>query len=227
MPRLRSRLEQPPYGFKFHQAETGFDTNPWIGFDGAVDEIITNRKGNPRFNLPTDRASVESELEDYTVRRIMDMPGASGFLLDAPNVSPPSFPMPRQRQDAAAAGGAKRAVAGAALLIDWLGDGLKPVTAPHAAQRALVCVECPLNRDPNLAQSAMGAVARGFHLLMEAKNAMSLSTPSDSKLKTCQACDCDLKLKVHAEMAHIKKHTKQETYDRLATPCWIRNEWNG
>ncbi len=224
MPRLRSRNEQPPFGWVYHQAETGFDTNPWMGFSGAVDEIINNRKGNPRFNLPTDRASVESELEDFTVRRIMDMPGASGFLMDAPPISPPSFPMPRQQRPENAVGGAKRAVAGAALLIDWLGDGLNPVTPPHAAQRALVCAACPLNRDPNIAQSAMGAVARGFHLLMEAKAQMNLSTPSDAKLKTCQACDCDLKLKVHAEMAHIKKYTSEATMKRLDKSCWILAE---
>lgn len=216
----------PPGGFVFFQPETGWSAPEWQGFNETVDAIIAHRKSNPRFKLATDRAAVESELEDHTVRRIMGMKNASGFLLDAPPPSAPSFPMPRRQRLENAAGGAKRAVAGAALLIDWLGDGLKPVSPAHANQRAAVCAECVLNRDGNVIQSSMGAAARGFLLLMEARMQMNLITPFDSKLKTCQACDCDLKLKVHAEMAHIKKHTTTDTYERLAPQCWIRSEWN-
>lgn len=227
MPTLKSRNEFPPNGWLFYQAETDWNAPKHIGFNETVNAIMQHRKANPRFNLPTDFEAVASELEDYTVKRLLAMPNTQGFLMDAPAGGyAPSFPLPRPTERAVA-GGVKKAVAGAALLIDWLGEGMNPVSKAQSTQRALICAACQFNKPATGAQKLTGAAARTFHLLMEHKDGHAIRTPLDVKLNTCQICDCDLKLKVHAEISHIKKHTTTQTYERLDGKCWVRNEWNG
>lgn len=219
---LKSRNIFPPGGFKFHQAQTGWDAPGGIGFNATVAAIIQHRKANPRFNLPTDRVTVETELESVTEARIRSMPGASTYLVDGVVGEIPKPLPPRPRAVAPAAGANVKA--GIGLLVEWIGEDLKPVSIEMATRRASVCAGCPLNQKPSLVQRAYGAVADGLHKLMEAKAEMKLRTPHDAALHTCSACDCKLDLKVFVPIKHVMAHTSDTVRGKLYDGCWILAE---
>lgn len=195
-----------------------------MSFAGLVQAVIDHRKSNPRFNLSTDFAEVEREVDEQNASRLKAMAGGGDYIVGDTPPPPFQFP-PRQKRDRGGVVAAvKRAVAGAGLLVDWLGEGAEPVAVPIAHHRAAVCVDCPFNQEPTAAQSALGAVADGFRLLVDAKNEMNLSTPRDAQLKTCQVCDCKLTLKVWAPHVHVLKHTPPAVFNQLPEHCWIKRE---
>lgn len=226
---LKSRTNFPPGGFVLYQAETGWSSPPHIGFNPTVDAIIAHRRANPRFNLPTDRATVDAELDNYTTARLQSTygEGANEWITGGP---PPTFTTPHRPPQRAARGpslavaGVNKVVAGVGLLVSWLGDGLKPVEQGLANQRAETCSKCPLNKKPTVLQSAYGSVANGLHLLMEAKADMKLTTPFDEQLETCAACDCRNSLKIWTPIAHEKKYTTPQIMAALDANCWLRKE---
>jgi hypothetical protein len=218
--RLKSRNEFPPNGWQYYQAETGWSSDPYMGFSDVVKQIIAHRQANPRFNLATDAPTVENALEQYTVSRLLSINGGRDYLLDDGGAPPPSFPSrrPLRERVADAAGSARRIVIGIATLKDWLGDGLKPVEHTEAERRASLCVRCPNNLPGS---HLVDAAAETFRRLVAAKNDMKLVTAHDEKLETCAACSCRLTLKVWAPMAHILKHTDAEVRAKLWSECWI------
>lgn len=122
----------------------------------------------------------------------------------------------------------KKASVGVGVIADWIGDSLEPVSLPLAEARAAVCVNCPQNADANWIQRLEGWAAEAFHKTMEAKHDLALRTSQDEKLKACQACNCNLPLKVWAPIKHIANRTKPETMAKLAQVrttdgkrCWI------
>ena len=221
---LKSRLHHPPGGFKFYQPETDWTAPEWLSFAGLVSQVIEHRKANPRFNLSTDLAQVEHEVDEQNAARMKAMPGGSEYITG--DTSPPVFTFPpRQRRAVAGvAASVKRAVAGAGLLLDWLGEGAEPVAVALAHHRAAVCVDCPFNQEPTAGEAALGAVAEGFRLLIDAKNEMDLSTPRDALLKTCERCSCKLTLKIWAPHHHVMAHITPEIYASLPPHCWIVQE---
>lgn len=226
---LKSRTSFPPNGFTFYQAETGWTSPPHIGFGPTVDAIIEHRKSNPRFNLPTDRATVEMELDGYTEQRLRATYGeaANEWVVGGPPPTVFTRPLPpslRAEGQRVAAGVVHKAVAGVGLLVSWLGDGLKPVEQGVANARAETCVKCPLNQKPTTLQTAYGTVANGLHLLMEAKADMKLSTPFDDRLETCAACDCRNALKIWTPIRHEKKYTTPAIMAALDPNCWVKRE---
>lgn len=224
---LKSRTSFPPGSFQFYQAETGWTSTPHIGFGPTVDEIIKHRQANPRFKLPTDRATVEIELDNYTSARLQSQygDGASEWLTGG---APPAVftrPSPRSRAVVGEAVAARsKAVAGVGLLVDWLGSGMVPVEQGLANARAEVCISCQFNQKPDALQAVYGVVANGLHLLMEAREQMKLSTPFDERLFTCGLCSCDLKLKSWAPIKHIKSNTPESVFNSLPDWCWIKKE---
>jgi hypothetical protein len=227
---LKSRNHFPPGGWMFYQPEIGWKSNPNVGFNDVVAQIISIRQANPRFKLPTDRPAVENELEAYTEARLRSQYGEQADQWLISGAAPPNFPTlprPRQRGGAVVAAGAKvgRVSAGVGLMIDWLGDGLKPVDQQLAEDRAKVCVRCPHNLPASAIQGAItGAVASGVHKLMEEKAEMKLRTSDDDKLHTCEICGCVMSLKIWAPADHIKKHTPDDVLNRLPAFCWVRRE---
>lgn len=208
----------------FREAQTGWQSNPHVGFDAVVSQIIQHRKANPRFNLSTDPDAVAWELEQYTVKRLQGMKGGETYLIGEPSMDfePPKWGPPQRRKGAAAV--ADKLKAGLSLMREWIGDGLKPVDKTLAEARGAVCVTCPYNQEPNAAQAVFASGARAVALLIEARNDMNLSTSHDHLLKTCSICSCSLPLKVWAGLNHIIKGTTKDELQRLPDHCWINTE---
>jgi len=195
-------------------------------FNQVVDAIIAHRKANPRFNLPTDRASVDNELEQYTVARLLKIRGGDAWLTaDNPGEpDPKARRLPLPRRGASVVEGVKRKGVGIKIIMDWLGSGGKPVDQLKAETRAINCSLCPMNVEMNLADVLTAAAAEAVHQTVEAKNQMALRTKYDDSLKVCGACDCKLDLKIWTPISHIIKETTKEALDRLDPKCWVLAE---
>ena len=199
-----------------------------LTFDQVVKEISKHRQANPRFSLPTDQASIEAELDQFTVARMLKVRGGEQFLQadELGGAIPKASSRPRleRHQGASAVGGVNRKMAGIKTIMYWLGAGGKPVAHRIAVERAVVCVKCPLNVDLNLSDRLTAIAAEGVRKTVEAKNEMSLSTSYDDQLKVCGACDCKLDLKIWTPIKHIKKESTEESISRLDVNCWVLKE---
>lgn len=215
----------------YFQPETNWQSNPNVGFNDVVQQIIEHRKANPRFNLATDVVAVERELEQYTEARLRSQfgEGANEYLINSGS-PPPSFTPPRlRRHQAGAVAGVgekvSRVSAGIGLMIEWLSESLQPESADIATHRAGICSTCEFNQPGSLFdRMALTPTATGIKKLLEERAEMKLSTPHDQKLQMCVKCDCVLKLKVFAPLKHILNHTDKEVFDSLPSHCWIRIE---
>ncbi len=208
--------------------ETGMKKPIEGSFNAVVNEIIQIRRANPylteKFGWRTDVAGVEHELEAYTVARCLAHGWTDWVIMDdAFTEAPPEKKTPKWA--GAAVGSVKRVAAGIAILLDWLGDGAKPVDPPLAEKRAGVCVACPKNDLKGDWKSYFTApVAEKIRVQLEMKSDLRLRTSQDSKLGICTACDCPLPLKLHAPLSHILAHTSADTKKRLDKGCWILSE---
>lgn len=226
----------PNQGYLFFQPQTNWWSSPGFGFWQTVDDIIAHRLKNPRFasQWTTNRNEVADELDLFTCLRLnYDPQWCTGGAADvkkktgrqAPN-SPQNLPRQLAANAAAAVTRAENAAAGVGVVLDWLGDSLEPVALDLAEKRAAVCAGCPQNGRPDFFQKLLGMAASGVKQLIELKNDLELKTSVDDKLKYCGACDCVITLKVHAPMAHIKAHTRDEVKAKLDPRCWMLKEWD-
>lgn len=227
--RLKTRSTFPPGGWVFTQPQTGWDLKFGKTFDQAVEAIITHRRSNPRFNLPTEFNDVAAELEAYTIARIKTIPNASSLLIndDLPGKSArPSSTTPAAHAGAVAGtvAGAKKLGAGVRVLIDWVGSGGKPVGLQLATDRARVCVACSKNRKSNWSEWAKDKIAESIKAQLEIKGQMRMNTPFDDSLMTCDACLCWLPLKVHTPLGFILSHQSEAVRTALDPSCWILSE---
>lgn len=229
---LKSRQHHPPNGWMFYQPEMNWhvpDQTRHMAFNTVVTAIADQRKANPRFNLPTDPESVGRDLENYTEQRLRAQYGEAAkewIVMSADGSSAPPF-SPRLRPSlagGAVVGKAAKALAGIGLVKDWLGDGLQPVDRALANTRASVCAQCEFNREPTGVQKMYEIAADGITALINTREEMKLSTEFDAVLKTCQVCDCVLKLKVFAPIEHVNKRMTPQIYNALWKDCWIRKE---
>jgi len=182
-----------------------------ITLDQAAELVQKHRLQNPQFNLPVSFQAVRTEILNYNRQRLGLPPS------DAP---PKSIPQHRSVA-AGAVDHVGKTAAGIRLVVDWLGSGLVPVPKAEAEQRAAICVTCPQNQTGDLWQRLDAKAADGLKRLISIKADMTLETTQDAKLKTCVACDCDLKLKVWAPMKHILENTTPEVMAQLDPRCWI------
>lgn len=235
--KLKSRQEFPPPpkgqkgGFQFVQPETGWTAPEWRSFDAVVRELIAHRRGNiamvKKHNWSLDYNTVADEVDHYNAVRCLNA-GYLNYITDErtlaviPKTLRPRVLAPLTSE--AVVGAVKRTKAGIGLLIDWLGQGAKPVTPDQANARAAVCVQCPLNQEGNFWQRLEAKSAEALKKTMEIKKDMDLSTPWDDQLHSCQACDCWNPLKVWVQASMIKKHMDVETRSRLHPSCWIFKE---
>ena len=140
--------------------------------------------------------------------------------------------LPAHREDAshAAPAAAGRGLMGRVLSIAngartlgrWLGEGHHPVSPEDANARAKVCEACPLNQPGDWFDRVTGAVADFVREEITAKSAMNLRVSNEDKLGTCQACGCNLRLKVWVPISTITGRTPPEEFDELSETCWIR-----
>lgn len=141
-------------------------------------------------------------------------------------------------------GHVRKAAAGIGLVRDWLGEGLEPVSQEIADKRAWTCgvrengKGCPKNSASIACQEARAAkgetgnpldwfqrveanMANAARTIMDVMLDLKLSTPHDSKLGSCLACDCELKTKVWPPLKHIIENTSAEVMADLDPGCWI------
>lgn len=228
---LKSRSTLPPGGWVYRQAETNWASAFGLTFDETVDAIIAHRRANPRFNLSTDWATVAVELEVYTEKRLLQIPGAKIYLTASdPKPERPSHLAQPVHQGGVAAGAKPSIVAGIPVLINWLGDGLRPVDQALAEGRAAVCAggngreKCPQNQAGDWRRWFTEPVAAVLKMQMEIKADKNLSTTNDDKLGVCDACACELHLKVWSPIRHITDNMNEATKARLDPRCWITKE---
>lgn len=228
MPRLKSRTAHPPYSFRFLQPEAG-QTQEFVGsFNHVVEQVQILRKANPflceRHGWRTDTAAVEAEVEMYNVARCINGGWLDFLLPDEPGQIPPYIPPAEKKRLAHAVDGVKRVSAGVALLVDWLGSGGKPVDAPLAERRAMVCASCPKNDGGDWKAYFTEPIAEKIRVQLEMKNDLQLRTTHDAHLTVCSGCDCPLPLKVHVPIFYVLEHTSHDTKTRLDPRCWILSE---
>lgn len=231
---FKSRSVFPPGGWRFRQPQTGWPADEQYGnmrkgftFDQWVEAIIAHRAANPRFSLPTDFETVAMELEIYTAAIIMRIPGSASYLTRGGEFALPKLEprlSPLEKGVDTVAGRVGKVVAGARIILDWIGSGGRPVPVPLALTRAATCVDCALNTAPDWTSWATGLVARSIKEQLEAKNAMGLDTPVDDKLRTCSACTCWIPLKIWCPIEHILERTTEQGISALDPGCWVIRE---
>lgn len=239
MARMKDRNHPPPYGWQYHQTQTNWDAPGNLPFDGVVAAVVNHRKGNPfvcqQHNLSIDPVSVANEVDEYNAARCMAHEGWSVFVGDtSPSPKTWAFPAtmnPLKRFAKDAAGGVKRTAAGLALILDWVGEGLKPVDHDLAEKRALTCVNCPHNADPNWFSKLTAEVADQVKKLLEVKNDLKITTSVDDRLNFCDICLCTLSLKCHSPIDLILKKTEESVLKQHAEVvmadgkrCWVTEE---
>lgn len=217
----------PPMGYQVFIAQTGFTTTPYTGLDATVRQVVEHRKANPRFDWPTDEASVRDWVLAYTEARLRQTPGGEAYLVGSAQGPPPDFSsaLPRNRERRAplsAAVAVKKVMPGVSTILAWLGDGLKPVDQATADSRASICARCVNNVQMEGLQKAIGTAGDILHSIMEAKNHLKLATPHDPLLHQCSACWCVLATKVWAPSNHIREGITPEIESKLSPECWIR-----
>lgn len=227
----------PPQGWIYFQPQT----NWWApaplqnNFAQQVNNIIKMRRANPQFKMATDFKTVAQDLERYTEKRIKSNPkfcvGEEAVL--AQKKSPASLRSPLLRAAAAVASGVIRVDPKA--LEAWLGAGGKPVPRELAERRAEICSVCPANSSsPNCPENlrhtwrdwVTAPVADWLRRYLGYKHAMELSTSHDAGLGKCLACRCELELKVHAPLEHIRANLEEDALVELRKypDCWVLRE---
>lgn len=236
MAKMKDRLMRPPYGWQFHQPQTGYSIPDPDNksFEDAVRLVIEHRRGNPwivqQHNLSLDESVVGDEIDSFNAERMRNNPAWMHFLSDA---SPSGGFLPRRlsRSSGAAVAVAKKTAAGVKVILNWLGEGLRPVEQALAEKRASRCIECPQNTEPNFLERFETAAAEEIKKLSEIKNDMQLRTPHDAQLHMCAVCQCVMRLKVWVPIKHISNETKTETLNKLSAVktksgqgCWVPEE---
>ena len=220
---LKNRQQGIPGGFDWNEPKTGWTYRSDV-FTTTRDAIIAHRISNPQHKLRTDPEHVEYEMEQRYEAKLRAMQGGEQWLILAPADSPP--PVFRNPQSRGGAAGAKisNAKAGINAISSWLGSGLKPVAKELASARAAVCSNCPLNVDGNFWTRMAGEAGAAVKLLVEAKNEMKLTTPSDDKLLSCDACSCWLQTKVWVPIGHVASNTSVKVLAAMPEFCWVKKE---
>jgi hypothetical protein len=227
MARLKSLTAHPPYSFRFLQPETG-QTQEFVGsFTHCVDSTMALRLANPflveRHGWRVDRAGVEHDVEQYNVARMIAGGWLDFIIQDEPAaLAPPPAQKKTSWGSAVALGSVKRVAAGVAVLVEWLGNGAKPVEQPLADSRASICAGCPKNDGGDFTAYFTKPIADTIRTQLEIRGDLQLRTPHDEKLTVCSACDCPLKLKVWVPLDHVLAHTSEDTKTKLDGRCWIK-----
>jgi hypothetical protein len=219
MERLTSRQHQIPNGFKFFLPELNWSSPPFISFDSLVNQVVQVVRGNPHIakqnNWPTEPSAIADWVESYQVA-ICKQNGWMQYL--QPEIAPPKTTPPLQVSLSAG-----RLVAGAKTLLDWLGDGMRPVSRDLAEQRAQICSACAYNGKGDLSSWFTRPASELIRKQIGAAKDLNMRTSVDDKLGVCNVCACPIKLKVHVPRATINKHTA-EMIEGLPAHCWMKTE---
>jgi hypothetical protein len=223
-PRLKNRWQSPIGGFMFTEPTTGAQLNGW-GFDALVSEIVAHRRLNPRFNLPTDPNVVAQELDLQNAMRMQATRGGDLYIMQDGGGGGVNFtPPPRRNLAARVAATGGRLGSGISVLADWLGDGAQTVPPEQANARAAICAKCPQNKPGDWTTWFTAPAAAFIKTQLEHRKQMKLTTPDGDKIAMCQACGCQLHLKVHVLLPYIKSKLSADMQSKLDPACWILAE---
>ncbi len=109
-------------------------------------------------------------------------------------------------------------------LWSWLNSGGELVDQSVANSRAATCVPCHNNVNVDQAVK-VGCCGRGANAAMNEfrkRIIQTRTTPSDTHLKACDLCGCDLKTKVWVPI-DVVGITKEDS-NAFPEFCWIKQE---
>jgi hypothetical protein len=209
----------------YYQPQTKWKSRDWASFNSIVDGLISHRQANAWLNLPTDRPTVENEVDAFVAEVCAKM-GWKDYIISAPGSAgdpvvpflPPLPHLPSRLQNV---------VGGASLLVEWIASGADAVPAEKSAERAKTCAEmepgkrCPFNEEGDFLRFFTQPLANAIHREVERKKELKLDTPYDEKLGVCSVCSCPLTLKVHVPLDLIVSRMKPEIRGALHPNCWI------
>jgi hypothetical protein len=232
--RLKNRQRPLPNGVAMYCPATKYQAPLFSTFTAQVDGTIAARLANPgvtkQYNLPTDRPTVEKEVDSYLAQVAMRQgwtdlvdtarqPSEGGVASSVPfpnPAQPTRRPSPFER--------AQLVVAGSEILVDWISSGAEAVPIQLAERRAAVCAKCVLNEPGGLEQFFTLPVAAAIRTALNARREMRLQTSKDDLLHTCGGCLCPLRLMIHVPLEKKLAHLSQDAFDRLDQNCWVRSE---
>lgn len=218
----------PPGGWAYQDPTTGFKPDPFQPFNDAVAAIVDNRKAN---NLP--RATFLEAAFDLDTETCMRLGNDPLYCDDGKKklYSPPAW-QAAARAAAHAGGKLRKVAAGAQILVDWVGDGLTPVSKSLAQDRADVCTgrlnskPCPHNTHQGIA-NLTGPIADFIKKQLQKKSELRLSVEGEEKLETCGICICQNNLKIWTPLDVILDRTSEQVladFRQKADWCWILKE---
>lgn len=208
------------------------DFDPWPMF---LSKVQSFRKLNQL--IRQDIHFVEADVTEFLAREFGGDPKYFTSGGAAQKKTSPSSPTHSPSQGLAKFVARSRSlVSGAAILVDWLGKGAKPIPKTAAQTRADICthqrklvdgniviVPCPHN---NPGWKPVESIANIIRSWSSKKNELGLSVEGEEKLHSCDVCLCDLKLKVHVPMATIAEQTPDAMFEKFASVapenCWMR-----
>lgn len=108
----------------------------------------------------------------------------------------------------------------------WWLQGYPPVLPGTAALRASVCKACPMNLPEGLFAPLTAAASRFMANAFAAKWRMNLHVEGEEDLQVCDACGCELKLKVWEPREVIFRAGNKVPgyFAKLHADCWVRKE---
>ena len=231
MARLNNRAVQIPFGLKFYQPETRFNSRQG-SFNNIVDQVVAMRRANPaltaKHGWSVDPNVVADEVDAFNAA-ICERMGWTQFISQpgagvAPSPKFKALSPQSEKQLSVAAVKVKKVWQGVKTLNDWIDSGLPPVTTELSQHRAEVCAACVLNGKGGLEEWFTKPAAAAIKLQLSKLSGRKLSTAVDDKLNVCVPCLCPLKLKVHAPLVFITEHMDDETKRSLDPKCWILSE---
>lgn len=229
--RLLNTNNRLPGGWRYKQLDASGkllkewkqDFDPWPMFLAKIQNFRTlNQLVRQDINF------VEADVQEYLAREFGGDP--KYFSVDPAQKKTSLTSRFQSRNLAKLAGRGSQLLAGARILSDWLGEGLKPVETALAQRRADVCsgrisgVPCPHN---NPGFKPVETIAQIIRAWSEKKNEMTLTVQGEDKLHSCDVCYCHLPTKIFVPMETIVGQTPQAMFDKFASEapegCWMRN----
>lgn len=239
---LLNPSKTPPGGFQYFIPQLG-PVGWWLPnpvshtLESAAKLVLQQHLVNPRFNLPTEFATVKSMVEEYQCRRLKYDPAwccpESESLKKNSNqiLSLDQFP---QAQPSAASAAAvataplaeriSKLAAGSQILRDWWGEGGLPVSKTLAEARASVCVRCGCNQKGDWLNKVPSTIAGAILEQRRCKDKLQMRVSQEAQIMTCNACECHLPLKVWVPLSNIEPFTSDKTWKRLPQHCWMQTE---
>lgn len=184
----------PPDGFRYVFPSTGYVVHDW-----TYDAWLEKGRAHVAANKLPHQESLEQDMNDQLCKTLP--PGWCNFDDPArPRVSTSLTWDDVQR--------------GVEVFTGWIKSGMETVSQKEAERRADICSRCYLNVN-----------VQGCSACHQAVKVLALryKTKHDASLKTCAACRCFLRAKVHFPLSILDKNNPgaQALYPEF---CWLKHD---